>query len=415
MEYYSILLPLALILALSKFLIKACTKFGLPNVVGMLLTGILLGLLRYIPGQDIFTPVTLEGLGFMAKIGVILIMFSAGLETNVDQIKSIGKPAVLITCAGVIVPMAMGFVVACLFHGGFSGMNRELLMSNLFYGVILTATSVSVTVATLKELGKLSGKIGSTIVAAAILDDLIGIVVLSFIIGMKGGAGTKQNPWTVLLMTVLFFAAAFACGFVIHRIFRWLDGRYPHHRMIPVLSLSVCFFFAYASERWFGVADITGAFAAGLILSRNPDAKYIDRRSDIISYMIFTPLFFANIGITSDFSGITAKMLLFGGCFVLVGMAGKVLGCGGSALLCGYSKKDSLRIGIGMMARAEVGLICAQKGVDNGLIDADIMPFIVVLIILTSFITPIVLKSTYRGEPTEPAVTPPTSPASQPQ
>lgn len=395
---YEILLPLALILALSKILVKVCHRIGLPHVVGMLLAGILIGLVQLIPGQTVLTASALGGLSFIAKIGVILIMFSAGLETDIREIFKIGGPAIVITLAGVAVPMGLGFVVACLCHGGFAGMTRDAALSNLFYGVILTATSVSVTVSTLKELGKLTSKLGSTIVAAAILDDLIGIVVLSFVIGMKGGNTGAQNPVTVLLKTLLFFAAAVLFGLVVHRFFRWLDGKYPHHRLIPVLSLALCFFAAYASERWFGVADITGAFVAGLVLSRNPDAKYIDRRSDIVSYMIFTPVFFANIGITSDFSGIAGGMILFGGLFILAGILGKVVGCGGAAFCCKFSLRDSLRIGVGMMPRAEVALVCAQKGVDSGMISSSIMPFIVLMIVITSFLTPILLKNSMRQE-----------------
>lgn len=398
---YEILLPLALILALSKILVKVCHRLGLPHVVGMLLAGVLIGFIQWIPNQSVLTGTALEGLSFLSKVGVILIMFSAGLETDIKELKKIGGPAVIITTAGVIVPMGLGFVVACLCNGGFAGMTRDTALSNLFYGVILTATSVSVTVSTLKELGKLTSKLGSTIVAAAILDDLIGIVVLSFVIGMKGGNSGAANPVTVLVKTLLFFVAAIVFGLLVHRFFRWLDSKYPHHRLIPVLSLALCFFAAYASERWFGVADITGAFVAGLVLSRNPDAKYIDRRSDIVSYMIFTPVFFANIGITSDFSGIDANMVLFGSLFILAGMAGKVIGCSVSAFCCRFSAKDSMRIGFGMMPRAEVALVCAQKGVDSGMVHSSIMPFIVIMIVITSFLTPIILKASMKNEPPE--------------
>ena len=397
MEYYSIFLPLALILVVSKVLSKLCAKFGMPSVVGMLLAGILISLIEYIPGQNILNAVSVDGLGFMAKIGVVLIMFSAGLETDVRQIKSVGIPAVIITFAGVIVPMGLGFVVATLFNGGFASMTRDMALTNLFYGVVLTATSVSVSVATLKELNQLSTKLGSTIMAAAILDDIIGIIALSFVIGLKGGNGTIQSPWIVLLKTILFFVVAGVSGIFIHRFLKWLDTRYKHHRMIPIFSLAICFFFAYASEKWFGVADITGAFAAGLMLSYNPDVSYIDRKSDIMSYMFFTPIFFANIGITSSISGITGSRILFGVLFIIAGMIGKVAGCGGTALLMNYSKEDSLRVGIGMMPRAEVALVCAQKGVEHGMISAGIMPFIVLLIIITSFITPIVLKLSFKN------------------
>ena len=395
MEYYDVLLPLAIILGLSKVLVKICERFSLPRVVGMLLAGVAVGLIRLIPGETVLNGTAVEGLGFIAKIGVILIMFSAGLETDVKQIKSVGIPAVIITTAGVVVPMGLGFLTACLFNGGFA---KENLLTNLFYGVILTATSVSVTVATLKELGQLSTKLGSTIVAAAVLDDIIGVVVLSFTVAMKGTAGAEVvNPWIVLLKTVLFFIFVIVVGFGCKKLFDVIERRYPHHRMLPVFSLALCFFFSYASERWFGVADITGAFAAGLVLSGNRESDYIDRRSDIISYMIFTPVFFANIGINANFSGLTGDALLFGAMFILAGIVGKVIGCGSLAKICGYSGIDSFRIGLGMMARAEVALVCAQKGVDSGIIGSEIMPFILILIVVTSFVTPIALKATYKN------------------
>ncbi|MGN1081706.1 MAG: cation:proton antiporter, partial [Acutalibacteraceae bacterium] len=294
MEYYSVLLPLALIMALSKILLKVCQRFHLPQVVGMLLAGLLIGFISFIPGQQILTDTALEGIGFIAKIGVILIMFTAGLETDISQIKKIGLPSVVITLAGVIFPLAFGFIVACLFNGGFST-GRDQMLSNLFYGVILTATSVSVTVATLKEMGKLSSKVGTTVVAAAIIDDIIGIVVLSFVVALKGDNGEAENPWTVLLKTLLFFVTMIIFGICADKGFGIIEKRWPHHRMLPIFSIALCFFFAYISEKLFGVADITGAYIAGLVLSSNPESNYIDRRSDIMGYLIFTPVFFANI------------------------------------------------------------------------------------------------------------------------
>ena len=214
---------------------------------------------------------------------------------------------------------------------------------------------------------------------------------------MKGTAGAEVvNPWIVLLKTVLFFIFVIVVGFGCKKLFDVIERKYPHHRMLPVFSLALCFFFSYASERWFGVADITGAFAAGLVLSGNRESDYIDRRSDIISYMIFTPVFFANIGINANFSGLTGDALLFGAMFILAGIVGKVIGCGSLAKICGYSGIDSFRIGLGMMARAEVALVCAQKGVDSGIIGSEIMPFILILIVVTSFVTPIALKATYK-------------------
>ena len=278
MEYYNMLLPLAMILILSKILAKLCSKFNLPTVVGLLVTGLLMSLIRYIPGQTILDVTALDGLGFLAKIGVILIMFETGLETDVKQLRDVGVGAVAITMAGVAVPMGLGFVVAVLFHGGFADLTHDALVSCLFYGTILTATSVSVTVTTLREMGRISSKVGSTIVTAAILDDIIGVIVLSFVIAMQNTAAVVTSPLVVVGKIVLFFAIALPLGVLLNRLFDWLDHRYPHHRMIPILSLAMCFFFAYASEKFFGVADITGAFIAGIVLARNPDSKYIERK-----------------------------------------------------------------------------------------------------------------------------------------
>ncbi len=399
MEYFSILLPLAILLFVSKILMKLCEKVKIPAVVGMLLAGILIGLINYVPGQTILTDTSRTGLEFFAKIGVVLILFSAGLETDLKKIKSIGGPAIIITCAGVVVPMALGFVVATLFNGGFGALNHDTILTNLFYGTILTATSVSVSVATLRELGKLDTKVGTTIITAAIIDDIIGIVVLSFVLALKGDGGSSDiNPWTVVLKTLAYFAVVAVIALIASRFFKWLDNKYPHHRLIPIFSIAFCFFVAYASERWFGIADITGAYIVGLILSTNKDSKYINSKADILEYMIFVPIFFSNIGISTKFGGFDTKMILFGVFFIAAGMIGKVLGCGLSALACRYGKSDSFKVGIGMMARAEVALVTAQKGVEYGMIDSSIMPFIVFLIIITSFATPIILHAMYRKE-----------------
>lgn len=395
MDYYVVLLPLGIILVVSKLLSKVCRKINLPQVIGMLLAGVLIGVLNYIPtvGEFVLSPTAVTGLGFFAKIGVILIMFAAGLDIDIKQIRVIGVPAILITMVGVAVPMVLGFGVAQLC------MPQNGIAANLFYGSILTATSVSVTVATLQELGRLNSKVGSTVVAAAILDDIIGIIVLSVVSSLGGTSSVGQSDvlW-VLIKTVLFFIAAIVVGLGASKLFTWIEKKFPHHRLLPILSVALCFLFAYSSEMIFGIADITGAFVAGLVLSVNPEHSYIERRSDIMSYMIFTPVFFANIGITTQITSIDSGMILFGLLFVVAGLVGKVVGCGGTALLCRYGLKDSFRVGIGMMARAEVALVCAQKGVEIGMISSSIMPFIVVLIILSSFVTPILMRASYKKE-----------------
>lgn len=394
---YEILLPLAMILLLSKLLSMGCKKIGLPAVIGMLVAGILIGLLKLIPNQKILTPFTMEGLSFLAKIGVILIMFSAGIETDLKQFKSTGIPSIVITSLGVIFPLGFGFIVACLFNGGFSNLDSHTLLCNLFYGTILAATSVSITVAALKELGKLNTKVGTSIVSAAILDDIIGVILLSLFISLESSGSAGEIGKTIGMM-IAFFAAAIAVGFVLDAGLKWVSKKYPHTRRIPIFCFAMCFFYAWAAEHWFGVADITGAYVAGLILSNIGEKHYVDQKIETSNYMIFAPVFFANIGIQTSFSGIDGRMVGFGFAFILAGILGKVIGCSLGALICKYSLKDSMRVGVGMMVRAEVVLVCAQKGVSAGMVSSDIMPFIIILIILTSLITPIILKASYRKD-----------------
>lgn len=423
----NLLLPLALILLLSKLLQMGCKKIKMPQVVGMLLAGIIIAFIDKIPGINMLDDSARAGIKFLAEIGVVLIMFSAGLGTNLNSIKSSGISAIVVTSLGVIVPMGLGFLVAGLFNGFGGtitledGLTVSKTWSNLFYGVILTATSVSVTVATLKEMHRLNGKAGTIIISAAILDDIIGVIVLSVILSLSGAGSSggktlgsimcHNDVVAVLLNVLFFFIFTIGIGVGIHYLFKYLNRKKPHTRRLPIFGLAFCFFMAYAAEKFFGVADITGAYFAGLALAGighhiNPikdvladdTSDYIERKSDVLSYMIFSPIFFANVGINADFSGLKATMIGFGCCYILAGLLGKVLGCGFGAKITGNNMKDSIRIGIGMMARAEVALICANKGIDAGLIDSGMSTFIVIMIIVSSFVTPLILKLTYKNE-----------------
>lgn len=423
----SFLLPLALILLLSKLLQMGCKRVKMPQVVGMLLAGIIIAFIDKIPGINLLNDSARAGIKFLAEIGVVLIMFSAGLGTNLNSIKSSGISAIVVTSLGVIVPMGLGFLVAGLFNGFGGtitledGLTVSKTWSNLFYGVILTATSVSVTVATLKEMHRLNGKAGTIIISAAILDDIIGVIVLSVVLSLSGAGSSGENTLgslmcsndvvAVFLNVLFFFIFTIAIGVGIHYLFKYLNKKKPHTRRLPIFGLAFCFFMAFASEKFFGVADITGAYFAGLALAGighhiNPirdvladdTSDYIERKSDVLSYMIFSPIFFANVGINADFSGLKATMIGFGCCYILAGLLGKVLGCGIGAKITGNHLKDSIRIGIGMMARAEVALICANKGIDAGLVDSGMSTFIVIMIIVSSFVTPLILKLTYKNE-----------------
>lgn len=416
---YTLLLPIALILILSKIFAIFCKKLGLPQVIGFLVSGLVIGLIILIPGQTIFnyetsnkTGGTLGGLDDLAKIGVVLIMFSAGMETDLKQIKSCGVASVIITLLGVLVPFGLGSGLAFAFFP------KNDVYTNLFYGVILTATSVSLTVAVLKELGRFETKVGSAIVSAAILDDIIGIVFMSLIIALgksDESAGsmlpfglTTNNAgldiFCLVLFMIAFFAFAIGVGILVKILFRWLDKKWPSHRRLPIFALGICFLYAYVAEKVFGVADITGAYVAGIMIgSSSKTAKdFIDNRAEIPTNYLFGPIFFANIGLMmfkEDLNFSDPLFVGFGITFVVAGILGKIIGCGGGALITKFNLKDSFRVGLGMMARAEVVIVTASKGISAGLINPTIMPFVLFIIIITSFLTPILLKLSYKNEP----------------
>ena len=409
-EAYKILIPIAIILVLSKLLSMGARKIGIPQVIGLLLTGVILGSLTMIPFPDewkiLSNSSATVGIGVLAEIGVVIIMFSAGLETDVKQIKKTGVAAIVITLLGVIVPMGFGYLASLILPAAET--TTKTVFRNLFYGVILTATSVSVTIAALKELGKLNSKIGTAIVSAAILDDIIGVIILSVILSLDKTATAATGDATkeiimVFVKTILFFVFAIGVGLLIRMIFKKLSNKYDHHRRIVIFSLAVAFSYAFIAEYVFGIADITGAFFAGLILSKMKDTEYIEKKTDTSAWLLFTPVFFAKVGLScmssfSGGSGMDLTFVIFGIVFIFAGIAGKLLGCGFGAKVTGYNFKDSFRCGVGMMCRAEVCLICAQKGIDNNIISASIQPFILVLILITSFVTPLLLKVSYKHD-----------------
>lgn len=418
---FMVLLPIALILIAAKVFALLFQKIKVPQVIGFLVAGLLVGLITFIPGETIITNYTMNGIDILAKIGVVLILFSAGIETDLKAVKSVGKAAGIITTLGVAVPLALGFVVAFLFRE-YAGMEASFLepgvnpiYSDIYYGVILTATSVSITVATLKELGKLESKVGNAIVSAAIIDDIIGIITLSLVISLSGSSGGSSdfnllawiitscggslNATTEVIVIIcnmaLFFGLSIGAGFLVRPIFNWLGRKFPHHIRIPIFGFAFCFLWAYLAQGFFQIADITGAYIAGLILSSTQPKGYIDHRTETTANVFFIPIFFASVALkmydaTFDFSDIT--FLLFGLVWVLVGALGKVIGAGAGGLLSKFNLRESGAIGVGMMARAEVLIVTAQTGIDARLVSSSIMPFTLILILLTSFLTPIFLK-----------------------
>lgn len=388
MEVYSVFKDLAIIIVFAKLFGVLARKCRAPQVVGEIIAGLLIGpsLLGFVQQTDFLTE--------MAEIGVVLLMFSAGLETDLKELMKTGPVAFLIACAGVFIPLAGGTLLYMGFYGA-APWGSEKFFEAVFIGVIMTATSVSITVQSLKEMGKLKGRVGTTILSAAIIDDVIGIIVLTFVVGFKS---PDSNPGKVVLNTALFFVLAIVVGFILYKLFKRLDDRYPHTRRIPIISLALCFAFAYIAEKFFGIADITGAYVAGIILCSMRDSSYIDEKMEVSSYMIFGPVFFASIGLKTNIDNVDGTILLFSLGFVIVALLCKIVGCGLMAKLCRFRTQDCMKIGVGMMTRGEVALIVAQKGLSVGLLTPVYFTSVILLIIVSSISTPIILKLLYAKD-----------------
>lgn len=391
MEAYAVFKDLAIIIIAAKFFAIVARKCKAPQVVGEIIAGLIIGpcFLGFVQQTDFLLQ--------MAEIGVILLMFSAGLDTDLKELLKTGPIAFLIACCGVFVPLVCGTILYMVFYG-VAPWGSENFYKAVFIGVILTATSVSITVQSLKEMGKLKGRVGTIILSSAIIDDIIGIIVLTFVIGFKN---PEAQPFMVVVNTVLFFVFSIVIGFISYKVFKKVDNRYPHTRRIPIAGLAFCLAMAYIAEKYFGIADITGAYVAGIILCSVKDSDYIAEKMDINSYMLFGPVFFASIGLKTNIDNMDMSIFMFAVAFVIVGLFSKIIGCGLMAKICKFNNNDALKIGVGMMTRGEVALIVSQKGLSVGLMTPVYFTAVIFLIIVSSISTPIILKLLYSRDKEE--------------
>lgn len=391
MEDYSYLISIALILLSTKVLGLFSKVVRLPQVVGALLAGIILG-----PACLGIVHST-EMLSNLSEIGVIVLMFAAGLETDIDELKRSGKASFLIALIGVLVPLAGGAAVAYFFN---DSTDSNVMLQNIFIGIILTATSVSITVETLKEMGKLSTRAGNAILGAAIIDDILGIIALTVVISM---ADESVNIGIVLLKILGFFAFTFVAAVGYHYAFKkWTDNSAVKLRRYVVISFVFCLVLAYCAEVFFGVADITGAFFAGLALSGTKKSEYISKRFDTLSYLLLSPIFFAGIGLKVELPTMNGEIILFTVLLCVVAALTKVVGCGLGAKICKYTSKESLQIGVGMISRGEVALIVANKGEAVGLMSDKFFAPVIIMVVFTTVVTPVLLKLVFKDKTSEP-------------
>ena len=397
MEGYKFLLDLGLILLSTKLLSLLTKKFQLPQVVGALLAGLLLGpaILNVIQ-ETAFIKETAED-------GVIVLMFCAGMETDVQEMKKCGKAAFVIALIGVIVPLLGGFGVAYFFNRPGvlgSAASASVMLQNIFIGIILTATSVSITVETLKELGKLKTRSGNAILGAAIIDDILGIIALTIVTSMTD---SSVKLGVVLLKIVAFFIFSAVVGFLFYKFYtKWVvPNQKGLHRHV-IIAFVFCLLMAYVSEAVFGVADITGAFIAGLIISCTQRSQYLASKFDVLSYAYLSPIFFASLGLQVTLPSMSSSVILFSVVLVIVAVLTKVIGCGLGAKLCGYQNYQCARIGVGMISRGEVALIVASKGASLGLMSSNLLGPVILVVIVTTVITPILLKLVFKWGPSQP-------------
>ncbi|EGT4143570.1 cation:proton antiporter [Clostridium perfringens] len=384
---YEFLFDLALILISTKLFGLITKKVRMPQVVGALVAGVILGpaVLNVLSETEFIQK--------LAELGVIVLMFTAGLETDINQLKKTGKASFIIAVLGVIIPLAGGFFIASIFN---KGNDVNTILQNVFIGIILTATSVSITVETLKEMGKLNTRAGNAILGAAIIDDILGIIALTITTSL---ADPSINVIIVLAKIVMFFIFAGFAGYLFHWAFIKLDERYQRDlRRFVIIAFVFCLLLSFCAEEFFGVADITGAFIAGLVISDSNRSKYLNSRFETLSYMLLSPIFFASIGIKVQLTAMTKTIFVFAILLLLVAILSKVLGCALGAKLCKYSNREAIQIGTGMISRGEVALIVANKGIAMGLMLPEFLAPVVTVVVVTTIVTPILLKVVFNNK-----------------
>jgi Kef-type K+ transport system membrane component KefB len=386
METIELLLPLALILIGARLAGRLSQRFGLPAVLGELLAGLILGpsLLGWVH--------TGEVLNAVASIGVLLLMFIAGLETDLSGLQQVGKPSSYAAVAGVILPFLGGVAVGLAF-----GLDTA---TSLFLGTALTATSVSISVQTLRELGRLQSKEGLIILGAAIIDDVLGILVLSVVLAMAGQGG---NPLLAVGKVILFFPIALLVGhIVVTPLVQWIHRHHAREAGFALI-LALVLVFAWAAEALGGLAAITGAYLAGVLVARMPEARdWVVEGASVMGYGLFVPVFFVTVGLTTDVRSVMLAPALTL-TVIVVAVATKGIGSAIGARAGGCDPREARSVGAGMIARGEVALVMATLGLSSGLLNETSFTVVVLMTVVTTLLTPLLLKLTAPHGAVQPA------------
>lgn len=390
-------LQLALILAVFVSLAKAggyvSLRLGQPSVLGEILVGVILGpslfnVLHWAPFTDEHLG---EIIAELAELGVLLLMFIAGLELHITELAKSGRVSVLAGTLGVVFPIAMGFGASRLL-----GMPPQ---SALFVGLILAATSVSISAQTLMELRVLRSRVGIGMLGAAVFDDILVVLILSVMVAVFGDSNASlADVGLVALRMVGFLAIAGVIGlWLLPRVARRVD-RLPISQGLIAAAVVVVLLYAWAAEVLGGMAAITGAFMAGLFLARSPLRDRIEAGISALAYGLFVPIFFINVGLSANIRELLDTGLWLALVLIVIAIVSKLLGAGLGARLAGFNNRESLQLGVAMMSRGEVGLIVASLGITQGFIGAELFSAVVGVVIATTLVTPPLLRSLFRQE-----------------
>lgn len=386
-----ILIDIAIILIFTKIGGLISRKCKMPEVLGALVAGVIIGpaVLRLVD----YT----ESVKLLSELGVIFLMFLAGLETNIDDMKKAGKTSFAIALMGVILPLILGTAAAYLFFTNF--------WENLFVGVILTATSVSISVETLTELGKLNTRSGVNILGAAVIDDVLGLILISIVLAifntLGSGASGSEAAFSIIftfIKIIIFCVISLVFIVFLPKILNKFSQNHTlQEKDMLTYSLAIALLLAFISA-YLGIAAITGAYICGLSLSQYVHKKNIEKNVKAISSGFLSLIFFASVGIAADIHGLSAEVILITLVMFVIAVIGKVLGCGGAAKLFKLTKAESVQIGVGMISRGEVAIITANIGMQNNIISEEIYIPTLIVVILTTVITPALLKIVFSSK-----------------
>ncbi|MGD6892073.1 cation:proton antiporter [Bacillus mobilis] len=371
---------IALILLSTKLAGDLSVRLGQPSVLGKLIVGIVIGpaILGWIENSELLTQ--------LSNVGVILLMFMAGLETDLEELNANRNSSLAVALGGILLPFVGGYV---------SGLVIGMEQGNaVFLGLLLCATSVSISVQTLRDLGKMKTRESTTMLGAAVFDDILVVILLAFAMSFLGT--DDVNLTMVILKKVVFFASIILIGWKgVPAIMRWLSPLRVSESIVSA-ALIICFSFAYFGEL-LGIAGIIGAFAAGIAISQTNYKHEVEKKVEPIAYAMFVPVFFVSIGMNITFDGI-GNQIWFILALTVIAVLTKLIGCGLGARMTGFDAKSSAIIGSGMVSRGEVALIIAGTGLSSGLLAQDYFTAIVIVVILTTMITPPMLKYTFGAK-----------------